>query len=148
MAKQVVTKIKLQVPGGQATPTPPVGPALAQNGVAPSEFINRFNEATRHKQGVIIPVVITVYADRSFDFTRRCPAQAGGRTGQGGAGALPGDRGPGHPDPARRDRPDQDGRPERCRRGGGRAHHRRHRPQYGPRGRRGLTDQGKAEPSW
>jgi len=68
MAKQVVTKIKLQVPGGQATPTPPVGPALAQNGVAPSEFINRFNEATRDKQGVIIPVVITVYADRSFDF--------------------------------------------------------------------------------
>ncbi len=68
MAKQVVTKIKLQVPGGQATPTPPVGPALAQNGVAPSEFINRFNEATRDKQGVIIPVVITVYADRSFYF--------------------------------------------------------------------------------
>lgn len=76
MAKQILTKIKLQVPGGQATPSPPVGPALAQNGVTVSEFISRFNEATRDKQGVIIPVVITVYADRSFDFVTKSPPAA------------------------------------------------------------------------
>jgi len=76
MAKQVLTTIKLQVSGGQATPSPPVGPALAQHGVTVSEFISRFNEATRDRQGVITPVVITVYADRSFDFVTKSPPAA------------------------------------------------------------------------
>jgi len=76
MAKEVLTKIKLQVPGGQATPAPPVGPALGQHGVAIPEFISRFNEATKDQQGVLIPVVITVYSDRSFDFVTKSPPAA------------------------------------------------------------------------
>jgi len=76
MAKQIMTKIRLQVPGGQATPAPPVGPALGQHGVAIPEFISRFNEATKDKQGVIIPVVVTVYRDRSFDFVTKSPPAA------------------------------------------------------------------------
>ncbi|MCK4300116.1 MAG: 50S ribosomal protein L11, partial [Planctomycetes bacterium] len=62
MAKEVLIKIRLQVPGAQATPAPPVGPALGQQGVAIPEFISRFNEATKDQPGVITPVVITVYA--------------------------------------------------------------------------------------
>jgi len=73
MAKEVLTRIRLQVPGAQATPAPPVGPALGQHGVAIPEFISRFNDATKDQQGVIIPVVITVYTDRSFDFVTKSP---------------------------------------------------------------------------
>ena len=76
MAKEVMTKIRLQVSGGQATPAPPVGPALGQHGVAIPEFISRFNEATKDQQGVTIPVVITVYSDRSFDFVTKSPPAA------------------------------------------------------------------------
>ena len=76
MAKEVMTRIRLQVSGGQATPAPPVGPALGQHGVAIPEFISRFNEATKNQQGVIIPVVITVYSDRSFDFVTKSPPAA------------------------------------------------------------------------
>ncbi len=73
MAKQMTAKIKLQVPGGQATPAPPVGPALGQHGVNIGDFVRRFNDATREAQGLIIPVVITVYNDRSFDFITKSP---------------------------------------------------------------------------
>ena len=73
MAKQVTAKIKLQVPGGQATPAPPVGPALGQHGVNIGDFVRRFNDATREAQGLIIPCVITVYNDRSFDFITKSP---------------------------------------------------------------------------
>ena len=76
MAKEVTAKIKLQVPGGQATPAPPVGPALGQNGVNIGEFVSRFNSATGDRQGVTLPVVITVYADRSFDFVTKSPPAA------------------------------------------------------------------------
>jgi len=73
--KEVVAKIKLQIPGGQATPAPPVGPALGQHGVNIGQFISRFNEATRNQPGVILPVVITVYKDKSFDFIlKKSPA--------------------------------------------------------------------------
>lgn len=68
MAKHVVKKLKLQIPGGKATPAPPVGPALGQAGIAIGEFVNQFNEKTRDKMGAIIPVEISVYDDRSFDF--------------------------------------------------------------------------------
>jgi large subunit ribosomal protein L11 len=68
MAKQVVKKLKLQIPGGKATPAPPVGPALGQAGINIGEFVNQFNEKTRDKMGTIIPVEISVYDDRSFDF--------------------------------------------------------------------------------
>lgn len=76
MAKEVVTRIKLQVPGGQATPAPPVGPALGQHGLPVTEFMSRFNEATRDRQGILLPVVISVYADRSFDFIVKSPPAA------------------------------------------------------------------------
>jgi large subunit ribosomal protein L11 len=76
MAKQLVTKIKLQCPAGQATPAPPVGPALGQHGVNIGQFVQQFNERTREQQGTIIPVEISVYSDRSFDFILKSPPAA------------------------------------------------------------------------
>lgn len=76
MAKQVMAKVKLQVRGGQATPAPPVGPALGQHGVNIGEFVSKFNSATANAAGVITPVEITIYADRSFDFITKSPPAA------------------------------------------------------------------------
>lgn len=76
MAKAIKTKIKLQVPGGQATPAPPVGPALGQQGVNIGGFVNQFNDRTKDQQGIILPVVITVYADNTFDFVVKKPPAA------------------------------------------------------------------------
>jgi len=76
MAKEIKAKIKLQCPGGQATPAPPVGPALGQHGVNIGEFVRRFNDATSNDRGTIIPVILTVYADRSFDFILKSPPAA------------------------------------------------------------------------
>jgi large subunit ribosomal protein L11 len=73
MARKVYTTIKLQIPAGQATPTPPVGPALGQHGVNIMEFCKAFNAQTQDKQGLIIPAVITVYVDRSFSFVLKSP---------------------------------------------------------------------------
>lgn len=73
MAKKVLATIKLQVPAGQANPTPPVGPALGQHGVNIMEFCKAFNTQTQDNQGLIIPVVITVYADRTFTFITKTP---------------------------------------------------------------------------
>ena len=73
MAKKVMTEIKLQIPAGQATPSPPVGPALGQRGVNIMEFCKAFNAKTQSQQGLITPVVITVYADRSFSFVTKTP---------------------------------------------------------------------------
>ena len=73
MAKEVTAKIKLQCPGGQATPAPPVGPALGSHGVNIAAFIKDFNERTRSQMGMIIPVEITVYKDRSFEFILKSP---------------------------------------------------------------------------
>jgi len=76
MAKQVKTKIKLQVKAGQANPAPPVGPALGQHGVAIMDFCKQFNERTKSQMGMVTPVVITVYADRSFSFVTKTPPAA------------------------------------------------------------------------
>ncbi len=76
MAKKLKTKIKLQIPGGQANPAPPVGPALGQHGLNISEFCQKFNEATKDKMGDIIPVEISVYEDRSYDFILKTPPAA------------------------------------------------------------------------
>jgi large subunit ribosomal protein L11 len=73
MAKKVLTSIKLQIKAGQANPAPPVGPALGQHGVNIMEFCNTFNERTKDRVGTVIPVVITVYADRSFSFITKTP---------------------------------------------------------------------------
>ena len=73
MAKKVIGQIKLQIPAGQANPSPPVGPALGQHGVNIMEFCKAFNARTQKQQGMIIPVVITVYADRSFTFITKTP---------------------------------------------------------------------------
>jgi large subunit ribosomal protein L11 len=76
MAKKVSGYIKLQIPAGQATPAPPVGPALGQHGVNIMEFCKTFNARTQGQQGLIIPVVITVYTDRSFTFITKTPPAA------------------------------------------------------------------------
>jgi large subunit ribosomal protein L11 len=76
MAKKVLTTIKLQAPGGQASPAPPVGPALGQHGINIMEFCKAFNAQTQADAGVTIPVVITVYEDRSFTFVTKTPPAA------------------------------------------------------------------------
>lgn len=76
MAKKVVTQIKLQIPAGKANPSPPVGPALGQHGVNIMEFCKAYNARTQDKEGMIIPVVITVYSDRSFTFITKTPPAA------------------------------------------------------------------------
>ncbi len=76
MAKKVVGQIKLQIPGGQATPAPPVGPALGQAGLNIMDFCKAFNARTQANQGTIIPVVITVYADRTYSFITKTPPAA------------------------------------------------------------------------
>ena len=76
MAKEVVVKIKLQAPGGKATPAPPIGPALGQHGVNIGQFVSQFNERTRDLNGTIVPVVITVFKDKSFTFEVKSPPAA------------------------------------------------------------------------
>lgn len=76
MAKKVLTSVKLQIPAGKANPAPPVGPALGQHGVNIMEFCSAFNERTKDRLGLVIPVVITVYGDRSFSFITKTPPAA------------------------------------------------------------------------
>ena len=73
MARKVVAEVKLQIPAGQATPSPPVGPALGQRGVNIMEFCKAFNARTQAQQGLLIPVIVTAYADRSFSFVTKTP---------------------------------------------------------------------------
>lgn len=95
MAKAVLAKVKLQVPGGQATPAPPVGPALGQHGVNIGEFVSRFNSKTQDANGMIIPVEIFIYQDRSFDFITKSPPAAvllkkAAKSAEGGEGIAKG----------------------------------------------------------
>jgi large subunit ribosomal protein L11 len=71
--KEVMVRIKLQCPGGQATPAPPVGPALGQHGVNIGEFVKRFNDATRKENGLTVPCIVTVFKDRTFDIMYKTP---------------------------------------------------------------------------
>jgi large subunit ribosomal protein L11 len=73
MAKKIQTQVKLQIPAGQANPAPPVGPALGQHGVNIMEFCKQFNSRTKGQEGTLIPVVITIYTDRSFTFITKTP---------------------------------------------------------------------------
>jgi len=76
MAKAVVAKVKLQAPGGQATPAPPIGPALGQHNVNIGQFVSQFNEATKDHAGMPVPVEISIYADRTFTFIVKSPPAA------------------------------------------------------------------------
>jgi large subunit ribosomal protein L11 len=76
MAKKVTGQVKLQIPAGAANPSPPVGPALGQRGVNIMEFCKAFNAQTQNMQGLVIPVIVTVYADRSFSFVTKSPPAA------------------------------------------------------------------------
>jgi large subunit ribosomal protein L11 len=76
MAKKIIGSVKLQVKGGQANPSPPIGPALGQHGVNIAEFCKAFNARTQDQMGTVIPVIITIYADRSFSFITKTPPAA------------------------------------------------------------------------
>jgi len=76
MAKKLLTKVKLQIMGGSANPSPPVGPALGQHGVDLMSFCNAFNDRTKDQRGTVVPVVISIYEDRSFDFIMKTPPAA------------------------------------------------------------------------
>lgn len=76
MAKKIITKVKLQVPAGQANPAPPIGPALGQHGVNIMEFCKQFNERTKDKAGTVLPVVISIYEDKTFTFILKLPPVA------------------------------------------------------------------------
>ena len=76
MAKEITGQIKIQAPGGQATPAPPIGPALGQHGVNIGQFVSQFNERTKDLNGMPVPVVINVYADRTFDIVVKSPPAA------------------------------------------------------------------------
>jgi len=77
MAKKILKKLKLQIAAGKATPAPPIGPALGQAGINIGDFVNKFNTATKAMIGDVLPVVITVYEDRSYDFILKTPPTAG-----------------------------------------------------------------------
>lgn len=77
MAKKVIKQVKLQIQAGKANPAPPVGPALGQAGINIGDFVNKFNEATKDKMGSIVPVVISVYDDRSYDFVMKTSPASG-----------------------------------------------------------------------
>ena len=135
MAKKVLTLIKLQIPGGQANPAPPVGPALGQHGVNIMEFCKAFNAQTAQENGRITPVEITVFEDRSFTFITKTPPAAvlikealGSRRARR---AEPEQGRPDHPGAAALDRRDEAAGSERARRRPGDARDRRHRPQHG-----------------
>ncbi len=76
MAKEIIAKVKIQAKGGQATPAPPIGPALGQHGVNIGQFVSQFNERTRELNGMVVPVELTVYKDKSFEFIVKSPPAA------------------------------------------------------------------------
>ena len=145
MAKKVQGYVKLQVPAAQANPSPPIGPALGQQGVNIMEFCKQFNAQTQNvEKGLPIPVVITVYSDRSFTFIMKTPPASvlirkthRHREGQRHAEHRQG--GQDQPQAARGNREDQDARPDRGRPRCGRAHDRGQRPQHGRRRGGGVT---------
>ena len=136
--KRVMALIKLQIPAGQANPSPPVGPALGQHGVNIMDFCKQFNDRTKQQNGLVTPVVITVYQDRSFSFITKTPPAAvlllkalgipkgSGEPNRNKVGKVTASAGAG-------DRGDQDGRSERERRGSGHENGRGHRAQHGDR---------------
>ena len=136
MAKQLVGQAKFQVPGGQATPAPPVGTSLGKYGINLGQFVQQFNDRTKEYGGTPIPVVVSVYNDRTFDFITKSPPAAA--LLKKAAGIAKGSGVPnkekvahGHSRADRRDLQAEDGRPERPRPGTCPRDDRRHGPQHG-----------------
>ena len=148
MAKKVLTTIKLQAPGGQASPAPPVGPALGQHGINIMEFVKAFNAQTASDMGTTIPVVITVFEDRSFTFITKTPPAAvlirqaigiekgSGEPNRTKVGTITDDQ-------VRADRREEARRPQRARRRPGGEDHRRHRALDGRGGGGVMAKHGK-----
>ena len=119
MAKKIDGFIKLQIKAGQASPAPPIGPALGQKGVNIMEFCKAFNAQTQDRMGLVLPVVITVFADKSFNFIVKSPPAAvllkqAANLQSGAADPLREKVGQGHVGPVQGDRRAQDGRPQRA----------------------------------
>ena len=134
MAQKVVGFIKLQIPAGKATPAPPVGPALGQHGVNIMAFTKEFNERTKNEAGMIIPVVITVYADRSFTFITKTPPAAvliKKAAGLDKASGVPNKTKVGKITMAQARQIAEDARPERCNHRDCNQHDLRFCPQHG-----------------
>ena len=136
MAQKITCYIKLQIPAGKATPAPPVGPALGQKGVNIMAFTKEFNERTKNQMGMIIPVVITVYADRSFSFitkTPPAPVLIKKAAGIDTASGVPNKNKVGSITLAQAEEiaKTKIARPERCFPGGRCQHDQGHRPQHG-----------------
>ena len=150
--KKLVKTFTLQLPAGQATPAPPVGPALGQHGVNIMEFCKAYNAQTESQRGDIVPAEISVYEDRTFTFILKTPPAArllikAAGVPKGSGVAADGQGRLGHPGPAARDRREEDGRPQRQRHRPGREDHRRHRPVDGHH-RQGLTRPASRTASW
>ena len=153
--KKLMAVIKLQMPAGQASPAPPVGPALGQHGVNIMDFVQAYNEQTANQIGTIVPVEINVYEDRSFTFITKTPPAAvllrqAARVSQGIARTPQREGRLGHQGPGEGDRRDQDARPQRQRHRDGHEDRCRNRPLDGFH-RRGLvtehtTNVGAREP--
>ena len=145
MAQKVTGFIKLQIPAGKATPAPPVGPALGQHGVNIMAFTKEFNERTKNDVGLIIPVVITVYADRSFTFITKTPPAAVLIKKACGIDTASGEPNKkkvcqDHPRAGAEDRRAEDARPERLFCGERHEHDRWHCPQHGYRSSRLIPE--------
>ena len=144
MAKQLVGHAKFQVPGGQATPAPPVGTSLGRFGINLGQFVQQFNERTREAGGMPIPVVVNVYNDRSFDFVTKSPPAAAllkQAAGIAKGSGVPNKDKVGKVTQAQIEKIVQaeDGRPQRPRRRARQADDRRHGPQHGNRSSKGNT---------
>src|SRR5437588_484017 len=139
MAKQLTAVVKLQCPGGTATPAPPVGPALGAHGVNIGAFVKQFNERTADRKGMMLPILISVYSDRSFDFVTQPPTFASESRG-GGVLSVCGNR------PDRRHQPpnrSHHGQEDQTRRGRRRCRHAR--PRGRDEGRPGAGEEGGKE---
>ncbi len=139
MAKKIKAMVKLQCPAGAATPAPPVGTALGPHGVNIMEFVKQFNARTQSQSGMVIPCVVTIFADRTFTFITKTPPapnlllkEAGVEKGSGQPNRIK--VGQGHPGPGQEDRRDQDGRSQRLRPRQRHADDRRHGPLDGAGG--------------
>ncbi len=153
MAKHMVGQVRFQVPGGQATPAPPVGTSLGRFGINLGQFVQQFNERTKEHQGLRVPVIVKVYNDRSFELTTKGPVvadllkQAAGIAK--GSGTTPKEKvGKVTRDAGRGDRQEEDGRPERQRRGSCPADGRRNGPEHGVGRGRIRADSGRACPAF